>query len=723
MHSYWFDDQGNRVRRIHDANDSVTVYEYNVRNRLTTVTDYASSSDADLKQNPTQVVDHVYDLHDRWIGKQVDADGDGDVDVAERYVYANGQIVYRFVDEDADDVAEGTELANRYLWGAAVDQLLAQEDVDDLLSADVEDVLWALTDNLGTIRDLAHLDAGPDATFGTSDDVAHVVRHAKYEAFGRTITITNPQGGAPADTLFGFTGRIYESYTGLQQNHHRWYDFDTGQWMTADPVEDDRENTYRYVGNNPTNMVDPDGLMEVAAGTSVAYTYVDGRLIKITNPGTPYETWAPAERMEVENAADVPIEDQLARIEAKSHAHDAAFAATAAAVSAGSAAFAAAEYEQFYAGLGAGRGGAVLPSALTSAANAVRGVGEGFNQWQASRPSTNTGGLNPWNFSTQYAATLLTDYTGTLAAVIDAPTTVRSGAYATHEHFAATWRVGAEHGIITGGHQFFGSIGMVEGFANVDLSAQNSHGGYDTVGDWLARTEASAQGTLAYATMAMPSAAKGHQAARWLSRLDAVNNSRFLRRVAVQDVRSLSYELWLDEGGSVRMGGWSDDWPGVSGSVGRALARRQGIVKIAGGQVRGFRNAGEVSERAGNLANRLRDAGFDDVQVGIRGSSVSGLSRKGGGFRQLGKSRSDVDFFISSKRLEAHIDRLGGGRDLFVNGRLRPELMGRIRPDIQTILESFGTQTTRQLGRNADALLLRRNLVDTFSPAEALLLK
>ncbi len=51
------------------------------------------------------------------------------------------------------------DLTNRYLHGPAVDQILADEQVDSLAAPG--EVLWPLTDNLGTVRDLAVYD---DAT-------------------------------------------------------------------------------------------------------------------------------------------------------------------------------------------------------------------------------------------------------------------------------------------------------------------------------------------------------------------------------------------------------------------------------------------------------------------------------------------------------------------------------------------------------------------------------
>ena len=49
--------------------------------------------------------------------------------------------------------------------------------------------------------------------------------------------------------------------TGLQYNRARYYDPTTGRWTTEDPLgfAAGDTNLYRYVGDNPTNRVDPSG--------------------------------------------------------------------------------------------------------------------------------------------------------------------------------------------------------------------------------------------------------------------------------------------------------------------------------------------------------------------------------------------------------------------------------------------------------------------------------
>jgi hypothetical protein len=85
---------------------------------------------------------------------------------------------------------------DRYLWGQAVDQILAQEDATN-------GVLWAQTDHLGSV------------TAWRNNTTGAIVDSAKYDSFGKRI-------GAPAvDTVFGWTGKYRDPLTGFQYNNLR----------------------------------------------------------------------------------------------------------------------------------------------------------------------------------------------------------------------------------------------------------------------------------------------------------------------------------------------------------------------------------------------------------------------------------------------------------------------------------------------------------------------
>ena len=91
-------------------------------------------------------------------------------------------MVLDFVDPDGSG-AQPMALAKRYLYGEAVDQILAQEDVTKTLG-DAQRVLWPLVDNLGTVRDLAKQD-------GT------IAVHYIYDSYGNVTSRRHLQDPLP----------------------------------------------------------------------------------------------------------------------------------------------------------------------------------------------------------------------------------------------------------------------------------------------------------------------------------------------------------------------------------------------------------------------------------------------------------------------------------------------------------------------------------------------
>ncbi|HVT29148.1 MAG TPA: RHS repeat-associated core domain-containing protein [Lacipirellulaceae bacterium] len=71
-----------------------------------------------------------------------------------------------------------------------------------------------------------------------------------------------PSGISVFDEAFGYTGRWFDTATGLQNNLNRWYDPQTGRFLSEDPTgfAGGDANLYRYAGNSPTNATDPTGL-------------------------------------------------------------------------------------------------------------------------------------------------------------------------------------------------------------------------------------------------------------------------------------------------------------------------------------------------------------------------------------------------------------------------------------------------------------------------------
>ncbi len=116
-YNYEYDAEGNRTKRTDIATGAVTEYVWDHRNRLVAVIDRASDGGPIL-----QSVAYVYDSQNRWIAKSIDADGEGPDEATSTYfVYDGNQIILQIG-------AEG-QVTNRYLWGPAVDQILADEQV------------------------------------------------------------------------------------------------------------------------------------------------------------------------------------------------------------------------------------------------------------------------------------------------------------------------------------------------------------------------------------------------------------------------------------------------------------------------------------------------------------------------------------------------------------------------------------------------------------------
>jgi YD repeat-containing protein len=157
-YTYQYDNEGNRTKRTNNTTSEEVVYEWDFRNRLTEVTF------KDEFGTTTKVVEYTHDAFNRRIGKAVDTTSPFNMaDAAiERYVIDDlngvasddgGNVVLDFVDSDGEGTGTSIALERRYLYGNAVDQIFAQEDVTENITS-AERVLRHLVDNLGTVRDL-----------------------------------------------------------------------------------------------------------------------------------------------------------------------------------------------------------------------------------------------------------------------------------------------------------------------------------------------------------------------------------------------------------------------------------------------------------------------------------------------------------------------------------------------------------------------------------------
>ncbi|MGB3494710.1 MAG: exosortase-dependent surface protein XDP2 [Elainellaceae cyanobacterium] len=254
-YSYEYDDEGNRTRRTDLATGEVIEYIWDYRNRLDDVITTDSTGTV------LSTADYTYDVYDRRITKAVDASGNGTFET-EHLVYDGDHIALSF-----DDTGD---LTHRYLYGANIDQILADENAQG-------EILWPLTDHQGTIRDLI-------------DSTGTVQNHLTYSSFGEITSETNSN----VDHRFSYTEREFDEETGQYFYRARYYDAAVGRFISEDPIgfRAGDKNLYRYVFNTPLILSDPSGLSPVQDSLNALWDGISSQTGNlVTQAGLTLDLW------------------------------------------------------------------------------------------------------------------------------------------------------------------------------------------------------------------------------------------------------------------------------------------------------------------------------------------------------------------------------------------------------------------------------------------------
>ena len=229
-------------------------YAYDARDRLMSITDSVDPSGAasytwDANGNQTSetrgglLTEYLYDARDqltevRRAGSLFESYGYDYKGLRVRKSGAAG--VVRYVYDDASVLlqtdAAGNTLA-KYDYGP--DRLLS-------LSHATEGRQYYLFDALGSVVDLMRPDGALQARY-------------QYDAWGNLRSTAGS-----SFNVFGFTGHERDDATGLYYFKARYYDPETGRFLTEDPFEGTREqppslHRYLYAYQNPTVYTDPTG--------------------------------------------------------------------------------------------------------------------------------------------------------------------------------------------------------------------------------------------------------------------------------------------------------------------------------------------------------------------------------------------------------------------------------------------------------------------------------
>lgn len=226
-YEYFYDHEGNLIRKSEILTGNYTLYEYDHRNRLVRATEFTSDGSSVLSDT-----EYRYDMFNNRVAMTVDG-------VTTLHIYdPDGSI---WADLDA-----GGQVVARYLLGSQVDELVARMRPG-------EGIAWYLTDRQGTIYDITNA-------------LGNIVNTVTYGAFGNVLSQSNIGW---ADRFF-YSGREWDTATNQYYYRARYFDPSTGRFTQQDPLGlADDINPYRFVRNSPQQYTDPTGTMATAGYVTI----------------------------------------------------------------------------------------------------------------------------------------------------------------------------------------------------------------------------------------------------------------------------------------------------------------------------------------------------------------------------------------------------------------------------------------------------------------------
>lgn len=134
-----------------------------------------------------------------------------------------------------------------------------------ILHGTPEKVLYLETDHLNT-------------PIAARDENAKLVWKWESDAFGSTLPNEDPDGDGQKTTVnLRFPGQFYDKESGFHYNHHRYYDPQSGRYLSSDPIGlTGGRNSFGYVGGNPMSFVDPEGLDRWGGDTAFNWSTKSG---------------------------------------------------------------------------------------------------------------------------------------------------------------------------------------------------------------------------------------------------------------------------------------------------------------------------------------------------------------------------------------------------------------------------------------------------------------
>lgn len=250
--TYQYDDAGNLTRKIEGAN--ATQYSYDALNRLSEVRDGTNQL----------IARYGYDPIDRRLWKEQFRDRSGQAlsqAIRTYYIYADEGLIgeaTQAITLNPDDTITATAtpaITTQYGPKPDAEFTTGMLFIKARNSNGQDSVGYLHHDHLGT-------------PVMATDKAGQVIWAAAYNPFGQASIVTpaaTPTKPTITSTL-RLPGQVEDSETGLHYNYRRYYDPQTGRYVTVDPIGlAGGANLYKFAEADPINLTDPTGECPICA--------------------------------------------------------------------------------------------------------------------------------------------------------------------------------------------------------------------------------------------------------------------------------------------------------------------------------------------------------------------------------------------------------------------------------------------------------------------------
>lgn len=230
IYTYTYDLDGNMTSKVKKVGGETTTYTYNSEDQLIGVNNNIS---------------YKYDALGRRIEKNVSS-------TITRYVYDGEDII--------QELDGNNQVITTYIHGPSIDEPILLEKNSQKY--------YYISDGLGSNTALV-------------DQNGNIAQTYRYDSFGNIISSTGS-----LSQPYTYTGREYDTETGLYYYRARYYDAKIGRFLQEDPVWG--QNLYSYCGNDPINLLDPLGLYWQYSQSTGELKYFDNVTLQYTLVGKGY---------------------------------------------------------------------------------------------------------------------------------------------------------------------------------------------------------------------------------------------------------------------------------------------------------------------------------------------------------------------------------------------------------------------------------------------------